>query len=370
MSTRLSAPFKALISYWDRHQRVFGLGALVVGFLFDLWIARRPDSLANNTLLLSYLFIAGAIIVLLNIRERRIRRSAGGVPPEPLLLLLILQFCFGGLASNMLILYGKSGTFAASLLFVGVLLAMAVGNEFLRNRYALLRFNVAVYYLLLLTYSTITVPTFILHYIGGVAFLISGLLSILVAAIFLALLWLVIARDERPALFDAGGIVLGIFLAFSGLYYLNLIPPVPLSLKDAGVYHSVVRSGTNAYAVSFEAPRWFEPWRDTSGIFHVTAGETAYCWSAVFAPVGLSAAVYHRWERYDMASHTWETRTRIPFSISGGREAGYRGYPALSPLAAGDWRCRVETASGSLIGQVSFKVETSPTPPALRQVVL
>src|SRR3990167_8317982 len=119
-----------LVALWNRFERPLSFGALALGFAFDLFLAKRPDSIADNILLLAYLFIAGAIIVLVNLRKTRAEESAH--PFEPLLLILILQFCFGGLASNLLILYGKSGTLAGSMLFILLLFALLLGNEFLK----------------------------------------------------------------------------------------------------------------------------------------------------------------------------------------------------------------------------------------------
>jgi len=121
---------------------------LAVGFSFDLVVAKSPQSVFDNILLVSYLFIAASIIIILNLRKRR--REAEENQAEPLILLLILQFCFGGLSSNMLVLYGKSGTLAGSAFFIALLVGLVFGNEYLRSRYAQLRFNIAVYYFLLL----------------------------------------------------------------------------------------------------------------------------------------------------------------------------------------------------------------------------
>lgn len=364
--------FNALIRVWETHEKKLGFGALVIGFLFDLWLAKRPDSLADNILLLSYLFISGSIIILLNVQARRARtRAAQGIAAaEPLLMLLMLQFCFGGLANNLLILYGRGGTAAGSLLFMAILLAMAVGNEFLRSRYALLRFNIAVYYLLLLTYCIIAVPTFLLHYIGLTAFLWSGFISLGIMAAFLAVLRVSVFRDQRRPTLEAGGIVVAIFLAFFGLYYLQIIPPVPLSLKDIGVYHHIARSGPDSYEATYEPTPFLEFWRSTSATFHAAPGESAHCFSAVFAPTKLSAPVYHRWEFYDPAMKQWNTASRIQFPIYGGRAEGYRGYTILSAPAAGEWRCRAETASGQIIGQIEFTVEASATAAPLSTATL
>lgn len=341
-----------LFKLWERYEHHLGLGAVFAGFAFDLFLADRPDSLANNILLLSYLFIAAAIIIMLNVRARR----AGD--PEPLLLLFILQFCFGGLASNLLVLYGRSGTLASSALFVGMLVALVFTNEYLRSRYAQLRLNIGIFYVLLLSYLLIAVPTFITHSVGTPSFLASMLISVLVMVPFLVGLRAAVARGarEKHLLWEARIIIVTVAVFFSGLYFLHIIPPVPLSLKSVGVYHSLLKQNDGSYQASFEAPAWFVFWRDTAVTYHRKEGEAAYCFSSVFAPASLEAPVYHRWEYQDPQGGEWVTQARVPFSISGGRDEGYRGFSLKTNLAAGSWRCNVETQSGALIGRISFEV--------------
>ncbi len=86
----------------------------------------------------------------------------------------------------------KAGTFAGSALFLLLLLGMLVGNEFLKSRYAQLRFNIVIYYTLLLTYCIIAVPTFLLHSVGTLVFLASGVLSLVIIAGFLSLVYVIV----------------------------------------------------------------------------------------------------------------------------------------------------------------------------------
>lgn len=353
-----------IIEFWNRHEKAVGFGGLALGFTFDLFLAKRPDSIADNILLLFYIVIAGSIIVLLNLRSARKREEEH--PVEPLLLLLFLQFCFGGLANNLLILYGKSGTLGGSLLFIGLLAALALGNEFLKTRYGQLRLNIAVYYFLVLTYAVIAIPTFILHEIGLRAFLISGAVSLVFIAVFLAIIHAVVLRGRGRGrqLRDVSVLVLVIFGVFAGLYFSNIIPPVPLSLKQIGVYHSLVRDGAGDYAAAYEPAPWYVFWRDTSATLTLPPGEPAYCFSAVYAPSALSTPIYHRWEYFDATAKEWLGIALVQFPITGGRAAGYREFSEKRVLAPGEWRCDVETAGGQLIGRISFTiVESSTTPP-------
>ena len=65
------SPFHSLVELWNRYERILNTTSLVVGFTFDLFIAKRPDSVFDNLLLVSYLFIAGALIIILNVRQTR-----------------------------------------------------------------------------------------------------------------------------------------------------------------------------------------------------------------------------------------------------------------------------------------------------------
>ena len=356
------------VSLWQRYERHISLGAVFGGFTFDLFFVTGPDNVIDNLLLLGYLFLAAVIIVLLNVRSRAQMDRASRT--EPLVLLFVLQFCFGGLASNLLILYGKSGTFAGSALFIGLLVAFIFGNEFLKNRYAQLQFNVAVYYFLVLTYLTIALPTFVLHAIGAQAFLISGVVSLIVIGVFLAAIFIFVFKRKQPQrMWEVSAWVGVIFLLFNGLYFLNIIPPVPLGLKDIGMYHTLVRQGSN-YMATYEAPPWYVFWRTTSSTYTTVAGQNSYCFSAVYAPSALSASVVHRWEQYDAVAKEWQARSVVSFPINGGREGGYRGWSNKAELVAGKWRCNVETTRGQLIGRITFDVVEAATLPALSTTTL
>ncbi len=344
---------------WQKYEHYFGMVALIGGFCFDLIFANRPDSDWDNILLVCYLLIAGTLIVILNIKSVQKREEEGEV--EPFLLLLILQFLFGNLSSNLLVLYGHSGTFTTNSIFVAVLLGMLVGNEFLKSRYGQLRFNIAVYYLLVFTYLIISVPTFIFHQIGVWVFLASGILSLIYISAFLYAVYRFILRGKyrKRQLVEVCVYIGGIFFAFNIFYFLNVIPPVPLAMKDIGIYHSIARSsGEGYYALTYEAPWWFAFWRSTSPTYHLADGSTAYCVSSVFAPTGLSTPIVHSWEFYDTTTNKWVVRARVGFAINGGRAEGYRGYSEKT-LSAGKWRCDVETSSGALIGRTTFEATSA-----------
>jgi hypothetical protein len=352
--------FVRLIEVWEKHERFFTGGALLLGFCFDLIIADRPDNPFNNILLLTYLIVAGGLIIALNMHK--MRRIEEEHPAEPMFLLLMLQFLFGNLSSNLLVLYGRSGTLAGSSIFLALLLSMLIGNEFLKTRYGQLRFNIAIYYTLVFSYLMIALPTFVFHNIGAWIFLASGAASLVFIAAFLWVVYAVVLRGKyrKRHLFEVSLNVAAVFFAFNIFYFLNIIPPVPLALKEIGIYHSVSRSTPGVYTLTYEKPYWFAFWRSTSPTYHLTAGNPGYCWSSVFAPTGLSTPIVHAWEHYNEQTQKWEILSRISFAISGGRDGGYRGF-STKTLSPGKWRCDVETEGGQLIGRMSFTATSKGT---------
>lgn len=346
------------------------LFGLATGFIFDLIIADRPDSVTNNLLLLAYLSIAGGLILILNLRTAK-REDMDMTNAPPLFLLLVLQFCFGGLASNLLVLYGRSGTFAASTLFFLILGGMLIGNEFLKTRYQQLRFNIVVYYILLFTYLIIAIPTFIFHSIGTLVFMASGVISLGIIAVFLWLVYRLVlrGRQRESQTYEVSFLIGVVFVFFNGLYFMGIIPPVPLVLRDVGMYHSLVKQGT-AYTASYEAGPVWKFWRTTSTTFTQTPSSRTYCFSAIFAPTDLQAPIRHRWEHYNTDLGKWVTDSEVDLPISGGRDGGYRTYSNRDNLTPGKWRCSVETESGALIGRFTFYVVESQQAPALSQRTL
>jgi hypothetical protein len=330
-------------------KRLWPTAALLAGFIWDAVTLGRPDQLFDNVVLLFYLLLAGAGILLLNFHQERSLES------PPLWQLLLIQFSFGNLSSALFILYGKSGTFAGNWIFFLLLAALILGNEFFHGRFRRLRFHIAMYYLMLFAYAVLIVPI-ALRKVGDDIFIISGIVSLIAIGGYLLLVRAVapvrVHRNRKPIAL----LVLSVFVSFNALYFLNFIPPVPLSLRDIGIYHSVVRQEEGNYQVSYEAGAWYEPWKRSDNTLHYGGGERAYCFSSVFAPARISTPIYHRWEKYDEESGKWITNSLVSFLLTGGRPEGFRGFSEKVSLQEGRWRCSVETQNGVLVGRRAFEV--------------
>jgi hypothetical protein len=130
-------------------------------------------------------------------------------------------------------------------------------------------------------------------------------------------------------------------------------------MKFAGFYHKIERAD-GRYQLGFEEGAWYQFWKRSDDPFR--GAGPAYCFTAVFAPVALKTTIIHHWQyrpagRSDRA---FTTTDRIPMTIAGGREGGYRGYTVKSKLDPGEWRVDVETSEGRIIGRVGFHVVEAP----------
>jgi hypothetical protein len=76
----------------------------------------------------------------------------------------------------------------------------------------------------------------------------------------------------------------------------------------------------------------------------------------------------HVWEKYDPAQKKWVQQSKVAFTLSGGRDEGYRGYSIVSVTSPGTWRLSVLSESEQVLGRVQFKIETVDIEPVLESV--
>lgn len=201
--------FPRLGRFLEKYRRHIPTFALLTGFLWDLATLARPDRIFDNVVFLFYLTLSGAFILLLA------KRKEQGREYTPIWQLAVVQFSFGALASGLLILYGKSGTFVSNWPFLAVLAVLLVGNEFLRGRYAQVRLNVSLWYVFLFAYTALIVPV-LLKSIEVSAFVISSLVSLSIISLFIFTLKFIAPRLFAENRRKMAGTVLITFLHSMG----------------------------------------------------------------------------------------------------------------------------------------------------------
>lgn len=328
--------------------------AFVLGFVVDNITLNRVDQLFDNMILLMYVLLAMSSMLALyagiaeRFGERTSRILRTYAPP-------LMQYAFGGLLSGILIFYGRSGSLTHSWPFILMILAVIYGNETIKDRAGRMVYNLVIFFVGLFAYLVMIVPV-LLGKMGPWIFVGSGALALLIMYVFFSLIERVVPNFVRLQKRSVVFIIGMIYLVLNILYFTNVIPPIPLSLKHVGIYHSVERQDNGTYALMYEKPEWWEWYRDSDSVFHYETGKEIFCYASVFAPARLATEIYHRWEYYDEVRGEWIEHGRYKYTIQGGRNEGYRGYTKISNYREGEWRCTVETARGQALGKETFTV--------------
>lgn len=346
----------------QENDRYISPATLVFGFIFDILTLKRADLWLDNLILLSYLALAGIAMVLINLE---VSDRVKNIQIRKLILLLpiVLQFAFGGLFSGFVVLYSRSASLVASWPFILILAFLLVGNEFFRDRYHRLVFQLSIYFIACLSYLTFAIPI-LLDKIGPEIFLLSTFMALIIISLMILLF-----KKITPEIFKINKkniirLILSILAIFNFLYFADIIPPIPLALKEIIVAHNIELSA-NSYYVSYEPAKWYHFFRTDNPTYHQVAGETIYVFSLIYAPTNLKTTIVHEWSKYDQANGRWIVMSKLPFSISGGREQGFRGYSYKTNVSEGKWRVSTKTSNGQTLGQTKFEIEQTNIRPKM-----
>jgi len=359
--------FDRILSFAARNERKLGAVLFAFGFLTDfLTFGLLPLSIVV-VVFAGYLTLAVVSVLGAHATAPWHESTIRWKKALSVLFPLAVQYAFGGLFSGFTVFYATHSAILVSWPFLIILVLIYAGNEYFRMYKHFLIFQTTLLFFALYAYAVFAFP-FYTGFIGPWSFLASTGITAAVFALFLWLLSVVNHSRFRGEVRSVLMTTAAVLLVVNVSYFAGLIPPIPLALKDAGIYHSLVREG-NGYRVTDEAPEpWWQVWGET---IEAAPGETLYAYSAVAAPGNLrGGTVVHRWEYYNTTSRRWITESNVSFPMTGGREGGYRGYSWKSNLVAGKWRVSVETPGGQTIGRIGFTVKRVNTPPPLETKVL
>jgi hypothetical protein len=354
--------FEPIRNFYGRFERPISSLSLILGFVFDALTLKRLDTLWENVWILGHLIIVGVFIALIHLQENKIGDETNP-SKKHFWYVNILQFFFGGILSTYLVFYFRSADIFATWPFVALLVGVFWANESLKRHYIRLSFQISLFFISIYSFMIFLVPI-ILHRIGDFIFLLSGLLSLILTALFLKILFYFIKDRFTESKKLILLLISGIFILVNFLYFTNLIPPIPLSLKDAGMYHSIQKDVTGDYLVTYEDRGWggyFDFYPD----FHETNNGPIYAFSAIFSPKNLNITILHEWQKYDDVNNKWVTDRIISLPVIGGRDGGFRTYSMRSNLTAGKWRVNIKTEHGQTIGHLRFNIIPTDIEPIL-----
>ncbi len=343
---------RKLKEFCERYERYLIPGALVFGFATDALTFHLINFTLVTILLFAHLVFIGINIGIINFYEEKII-SGKFFSYWRVLAPLFLQYSFGNLFSAFFIFYSHSGSFSASWPFIAVVIFLMFGNEIFRKYNVRPAIQISVYFFAIFSYLNLIFP-YLFNNLSSFVFLLGSVLSLFFVALFTFLLSfhsLRVEKKKKVLLFSIGGI----FAVMNFLYFFNFIPPIPLSIKDIGVYHNIERINDSYLVETEECKKWDNCFFSRDQRHISSERQRLYLYSAVYAPEGMDLKVVHEWQKYDKEKRKWNTKVEIPFHIYGGRDIGYRWYSYYN-VSSGRWRVNVKTKKGQTIGRKIFYV--------------
>jgi len=357
--------FKSWYARWEAH---ISSVSLIGGFIFDAIALKRIDMFWENIWITGHLFVVASGIIILHLITRKTAKKKI-YEIVHFWTVITVQFTFGGLLSTFLVFYFRSATLATSWVFLVILGIAFACNELMRGYYTNIIYQLSSFFLSLFLFMIYLIPI-LLHEMGDKIFILAGGISFIVTLLFMYILSKISKDEFGKNKYKTIASLLGILLVFNGCYFLNIIPPIPLSLKESGVYHGIIKNTNGTYTAETEKLNSWKRFFAFHEMFRYTKNETAYVYTSIFSPNDLNLPIIHEWQRLDKTTKNWITENVVLLPIIGGRDGGFRTYSFKTNLEPGRWRVNVKTETEQLIGRVSIVVEkTSETPKLFSEIL-
>lgn len=340
-----------LLNFYEEHERTVDIAFFLGGFFFDVWTLSDIDDPLAILQQVVYLLILGGLLYFDFLKSHGFIKIHQRLERVWDYRQLAVHFLLGSLLSVYSLFFLKSASLFSSLIFILLLLGLMVANELKRVRESEINLKIGLFVICLFCFFSMMIPT-ALGFVGLVPFTLSLLLT---AGALFGIYSLLKKNIQditvlRKSLIIPSGTVLILFTVF---YLLGWIPPVPLSVQNMGIYHSVEKvNGT--YVLSYETPSW-QFWQRGDQNFKAEPNDRIYFFAQIFSPARFSDSVILHWYYKDPVQG-WQTTDKIPMTIAGGREGGYRGFASKQNYSEGRWRISVETTDGREIGRIYFNV--------------
>lgn len=324
------------------------------GFIFDSLTLGRIDRLYDLVILCLYMTLLSVTLYLYNLaddgkwKNTILERYEEYFP-------LAIQFFFGGLSSAFVLYFFRSVSLSKTISFFIILIALFIANEFLKKRISNKYLQFSVYFFVSFTFFTFIIPV-IIKVMNTNVFIISGLVSLVFSLILIIVIYSISPSTRAEIrIGKIMGLIFIIYATINLFYFFNLIPPVPLALESGIVAHNIKLENNN-YVVTYETDEWYVFWREHRLKFIYNPGETVFVFTSIFAPTDIEKSIFHRWKWHNDNTNEWEIVEDLGFDITGGRDAGYRGYTFKNNAKQGSWKVEVITNEELIIGVIDFEI--------------
>jgi hypothetical protein len=347
---------KGLRAYLHHNEKKLDLAFFIGGFIFDVLMIEAPDSISGILQQVFYLILIAVLIHYELLFRLHKWRPGKWMRKLWTWRTFVLHFSLGNLLNMYSLFYIKSASFFSSLIFLVLMIGFILANELPVVKGAKVSAKVALYAICLFSFLSIIFPI-LFGFVGWIPFLFAVIATILTFALQSKMLLRTVVDRAllTKALVAPAVTVMTVFVVF---YALGWIPPVPLSVKEQGIYHQIEKRGDKVL-LSFEQS-WWKPWQKSDGDFNAEVGDKIYFYAQIYSPTRISDEVAIRWLQKDSRGK-WVPSDRIPMSVQGGRADGYRGFAFKSNYTPGEWQVRVETSAGIEISRLYFDVVAKPT---------
>jgi hypothetical protein len=325
------------------------------GFCFDLLLLERIDSVPMLIHQGSYLLLLSILLALDHHFSVRGEPAPGFWARVLHFRHEVIHFLFGTLLNAFLVFYFKASSGLIALLFMAALGALLIANEMPRFRKLGSMMRVALLSFAISSYFAYLLPV-LAGFLSPFLFLAAVLLA---SAVTYALWRLYSAWTHDPAWTMRRAVLPGLAIqaVLLALYFLHVVPPVPLSLKWIGIYHDVQRQG-KTIKLFHQRAAW-KLWQHGDQTFLARPGDRVFCFVRVFAPRHFRDGLKVRWAYHDRKSG-WLRTDAIPLTITGGQEGGWHGTAYKKNFMPGHWKVEIETDDGREVGNVRFTVIEDP----------
>ena len=351
--------FLAIKTFLAEHKKYAPVIFFMGGFIWDSLTLGRIDGWYSNTILFIYLISLTVSLYIYNLADDKHWENTF---LEPYLQYspYAIQFFLGGLSSAYVIFFFQSVSFTKTMVFFVILLLLLFGNEFLKHRISNKYLQFGAYFFVNFTFFIFFLPI-LFGFMNTFLFILSGIASLSVTLYLLRMIY----QKSPSTRKDVNkkkllSLIFGIYIFINGCYYLNLIPPVPLSLEKGLVAYDVSKSG-NTFQVTYEQSGFPSFWKSFNSNFYHSNSDSVFVYTSIFAPTDLSKSVQHRWQWYDSENERWTVTDTINYEVTGGREGGYRGYTFKRNIWPGPWKVEVTTDNGLVLGAIEFRIINDST---------
>lgn len=340
-----------IIYFKHKHEARLDVLFFICGFAFDAIMVSEVDEPLAIFQQAVYLFIIAALIhfeLLFRLHKWR--------PPERMTKLwnfrnLLLHFLLGTLLNIYSLFYIKSASFINSLIFLVLMAVMILANELPFVKKSKVSFKVGLFAICLFSYISILYPL-LLGFIGWTPFILSSVTTL--ALFFLQFKFLQKKINDSQLLMRAMLVPsISVLVVFIFFYLMAWIPPVPLSVKEQGVYH-LVEKKEGSWILSSERDDW-KFWQHGDQDFKAAPGDKIYFYAQIYSPARFADEVYVQFSHLDLKGN-WRAADHIPLKIYGGRKAGFRGFAMKSNYEPGEWRVQVMTSTHQEVSRLYFDV--------------